>query len=144
MLRFTSLLDQSYSGKLEALMFFNPGQQDMLAAIMDSVEQFGSPSVVVDKGHLRIKVDKLDHVQTIFALEDDSLVGILLYTRFSTETLTVIHIVVDVDYSSSGKFSKSMLMMRMLELLRKSARSISGVKKIHIFYGNNRTLDCSV
>lgn len=144
MFRFTSLLDQAYGDKLEELMFFNPGQQDMLAAIVDSVEQFGSPSVVVEKGHLRIKVEKLENVQTIFALEDDSLVGILLYTRLSTETLTVIHIVVDVEYSSSGKFSRNMLVIRMLELLRKSARSISGVKKIRIFYGDNRTLDCSV
>ena len=43
-------------------MFFNPCQQTALAAIVDSLEMFGSPSVYADGGRLRVKVKKLDNV----------------------------------------------------------------------------------
>ena len=144
MLRFTSLLNQIYGDDLERLMFFNPGQNAMHDAIVDSVEKFGSPYILVIDGHLRVNVEKLNEVQTLFALEDDQLVGILIYFRFSTESLTVIHIAVDDDFSSRGKFSRNMLVLRMLDLLRKIARRISGVNNIQILYGGNRTLDCNV
>ncbi len=144
MLRFTSLLKQEYQKELEQLLFFNPGQKSMLAAIVDSVEKFGSPNIVVNNGHLGINVEKLDGVQTLFALDDNKLVGILVYSRLSTESLTVIHIVVDQDYSSDGEFAKDMLMMRLLELLRNCARRVSGVKTIRIICGCNQTLDYSV
>ena len=144
MLQFTSLLKQEYEKELEQLLFFNPGQNSMLEAIVDAVERFGSPSIVVKNGHLAINVEKLDGVQTLFALDDNRLVGILVYSRLSTDSLTVIHIVVDQDYSSDGKFAKNMLVMRMLELLRNCGRQIRGVKTIRIICGYNQFLDYSI
>ena len=144
MLQFTSLLKQEYEKELEQLLFFNPGQSSMLEAIVDAVERFGSPSIVVKNGHLGINVEKLDGVQTLFALDDNRLVGILVYSRLSTDSLTVIHIVVDQDYSSDGKFAKNMLVMRMLELLRNCGRQIRGVKTIRIICGYNQFLDYSI
>jgi hypothetical protein len=144
MLRFTSLLNHKYIEALERLMFFNPGQSAMHDAIVDSVERFGLPSIVIVDGRLRINVEKLNDVQSLFALEDDRLVGSLVYFRFSIETLTIIHIAVDEDYSSDGKFSHHMLTMRMLDLLRSNARRISGVDSIRIMYGGSRILDYRV
>lgn len=144
MFRFTSLLNKGYVEDLERLMFFNPGQIAMQDAIMDSVEKFGMPSIVDIDGYLRINVGKFNDVQTIFALEEERLVGILVYYRFSTETLTVIHIAVEEDYSSKGRYSHNMLMMRMLELLRTNARRVSGINSIRILYGPNNTLDYRV
>lgn len=144
MLRYTSTLKPDYNEDLERLMFFNPGQHTALPAIVDSLEQFGSPSVYTDNGCLRVKVEKLDEVQTLFAMEDDVLVGVLVYSRIMLECLTVIHIAVHQDYSSHGKFAQSMLVMRMLELLRNSARRIKDVKTIRIIFSGNQIRDCSV
>ena len=55
MLRYTSTLTPKYSEKLERLMFFNPGQQTALAAIVNSVEMFGS--VVVDLFEQHVAAD---------------------------------------------------------------------------------------
>lgn len=144
MLQYTSTLDPEYSEQLERLMFFNPGQQTALAAIVDSLETFGSPSVYADAGRLRVKVEKLDEVQTLFALDSDALVGVLVYSRVLLERLTVIHIAVHQDYSSNGKFAHNMLVMRMLELLRNSARRIKGVETIRIMCSGNQTRDYPV
>lgn len=144
MLHYTSVLKPEYSEALERLMFFNPGQQIALAAILDSLETFGSPSVYVDGERLRVKLEKLDEVQTLFALDGEALVGVLIYSRIMLERLTVIHIAVDHDYSSDGKFAHNMLVMRMLELLRDSARRIKGVETIRIMTSNNQIRDFSV
>ena len=132
MLRYTSTLKPEYSEELERLLFFNPGQQDALAAIMDSLDTFGSPSVYTDSGVLRVKVEKLDEVQTLYVMDDDTLVGVLVYSRVTLECLTVLHIAVDEEYSAHGNNANSMLVMRMLELLRKNARLIKGVKTIRL------------
>jgi hypothetical protein len=138
------MLEPQYGEALERLMFFNPGQQNALSAILDSLETFGSPSIYVDEGRLRVKVEKLDEVQTLFALDDDALVGVLIYSRIALECLTVIHIAVDHDYSSSGKFAEKMLVIRMLELLRNNARRIKGVETIRLIYNGNQIRDFSV
>ena len=144
MLRYTSALDPEYSEELEQLMFFNPGQQAALATIMDSVETVGSPSLYIDDGHLRVKVEKLDGVQTLYTLDGEKLVGVIIYSRTRHEYLTVIHIAVNHDYSSDGKFAGKMLVMRMLELLRKNARRINGIKSIRVMCTGNQARDFSV
>ena len=144
MLHYTSVLKPEYGEALERLMFFNPGQQTALAAILDSLETFGSPSVYVDGERLRVKVEKLDEVQTLFALDGDTLVGVLIYSRILLERLTVIHIAVDHDYSSYGKFAQNMVVMRMLELLRDIARRIKGVETIRMMHSGNQIRDFSV
>ncbi len=144
MFRYTSVLNPEYSDALERLMFFNPGQKKALAAIMNSVENYGSPDVYTEGECLRVKIEKLEDVQTLFVLDDDRLVGVLIYSRVLFECLTVIHIAVDQDYSSHGRFSRSMLVMRMLELLRNSARCIKGVKAIRIMHSGNQIRDYTV
>jgi hypothetical protein len=144
MLRYTSILKPKYHAALERLMFFNPGQQTALSAILDSLETFGSPSIYVDDGRLRVKVEKLDEAQTLFALDDDTLIGVLIYSRIALESLTVIHIAVDHEYSSFGKFAEKMLFIRMLELLRNNARRIKGVETIRLICNGSQIRDFSV
>lgn len=144
MLRFTSTVTPEYGEELEQLMFFNPGQQTALAAIVDSLERFGAPSVYQDGGFLRVKVEKLDGVQTLFALDDERLAGVLVYSRVSVELMAVIHIAVGQDYSAHGKFAHKMLVMRMLELLRSNARRIKGIETIRIMFSDNQIRDYSV
>jgi hypothetical protein len=144
MLRYTSTLNPEYGEELERLMFFNPGQQKALESIIDSLETFGSPSVYVDSGKLRVKVEKLNEVQTLFALDEDTLIGVLVYSRIVLDRLTVIHIAVHHEYSSHGKYANNMLVLRMLELLRNNARRIKGVRAIRIICSGNQYRDYSV
>jgi hypothetical protein len=144
MIRYTSTLKQEYCEELNQLMFFNPGQQAALAAIVDSVEMYGLPSVYADDGLLKINVEKLDEVQTLFALDGDRLVGVLVYSRVEFERLVVIHIAVGQDYSSHGKFAQNMLVMRLLDLLRNSARRIKGIKTIRMMHDGNLIRDYPV
>lgn len=138
---FTSILKPEYSKELEQLMYFNPGQQTALPAIVGSIEMYGEPIVYNDGDCLRVKVKKLGEVQTIFALDGDILAGVLVYSRTSIERLVVIHMAIGEEYSSQGKFAKKILVMRMCQRLRQSARRIKGIKTIHIMYGVNRTRD---
>ena len=141
MFHYTSILKPEYSVELERLMFFNPGQKTALSGIVDSIEMYGEPIVYNDGERLRVKVKKLDEVQTLFALDGDILAGVLLYSRVSHERLVVIHIAAGEDYSSHGKFAKKLLVMRMSQQLRESARCIKGIETIRMMYGVNRTRD---
>ena len=141
MIRYTSILKPEYSKELEQLIFFNPGQQTALSAIVNAIEMYGEPIVYNDGERLRVKVKNLDEVQALFALDGEILAGVLLYSRVSLERLVVIHIAVGEDYSSHGKFAKKMLVMRMSQQLRKSARRIKGIETIRMMYGVNRTRD---
>lgn len=125
-------------------MFFNPGQQSAYAAIVDSLEKFGSPCIYTVNGNLRIKVEKLIDVQTLFALDGEKLAGVLIYSRETPEHFTIIYIVVDQEYSSIGKFKQQMLVTRMFILLRNSARRIKNIKSIRIIRGDNRIQDYPV
>jgi hypothetical protein len=144
MFHYTSVLKPEHRKELEQLLFFNSGQHNTLSAIVDSIEMFGEPFVYDDGGHLRVNVRKIDETQTLFSLDGDTLVGVLLYSRASTEKLVVIHIAVHEDYSSYGKFAKKILVIRMSQRLRESARRIKGIKTIQMMYGNNRTRDYPV
>lgn len=91
-----------------------------------------------------MKVEKLAEVQTLFALDDERLAGMLVYSRVSLELLAVIHIAVGEDYSSHGRFSHKMLVMRMLELLRNNTRRIKGIDTIRVMFSENQIRDFSV
>lgn len=138
MLHFTSTLKPEYAEPLEKLLFFNPGQERAYAAIVDSLKLFGKPDIHRDGNKIRINVEKLDEAQNLFTLDEDKLVGVMIYSRVSHEHIAVIHIVVDHDYSSHGKFAEKMLVIRMLDMLRSSARRIKGVNAVCILHGNNR------
>jgi hypothetical protein len=144
MLQYTSILNAEYNSALEELMFFNPGQENALSAILDSIDTFGPPSVYIDRERLRVKVEKLDEVQTLFALDESKLVGVMIYSRVLAECLSVIHIAVNEDYSSTGKYAHNMLVMRMLDLIRNNARRIKGIKTLRVICNGNQITDYPV
>jgi hypothetical protein len=141
MFNYSSILKPEYRQELEQLLFFNSAQHVAHSAIVDSIEMFGEPTVDIEGGRLRVNVKKLDEVQTLFAFDEDTLAGILIYSRVSHERIVVIHIAVHEDYSSSGRSAHKNLVMRMSQQLRKCARSIKGIRFIRMMYGNNRTRD---
>ncbi len=138
---FTSALEVSYRDALEALLFFNPGQTNALGSIMDAVEIYGAPELYLEDDLLRVRVEKLVEVQSIYALDDGCLAGMLLYARSDLQTLVVPHIAVTGDYSAQGQNADKLLVMRLLDTLRSSARRIKGIKRISLLYGGHGNCD---
>lgn len=139
---FTSSLEASYRDELEHLLFFNPGQANALGGIINAVETYGTPELFIKDDLLRVRLEKLAEVQSIFALDGERLAGVLLYARSEMRSLIVPHIAVADDYSAQGSNADSFLVIRLIDTLRSSARRIKGVKQISLLYGGqgNRTI----
>ena len=72
-LAFTSVLYCAQRDELESLLFFNPNQRRVRPAIQHAVERYGQPRIAEDGGRLRVRVEGLPGVQSIFALNRSSL-----------------------------------------------------------------------
>lgn len=140
----TSKLGGGYRGALEELLFFNPQQQKVLAGIMHSIEAFGAPSITTDNNLLRIQVEGLKEVQTLYALtdavDDPQLIGVIIYVRIDIENVIILHIGVREDYSTQGKHGDQMLVVRLVSELRMSCRFVKDLRYLHLMYGKNGNL----
>jgi hypothetical protein len=136
---FTSLLGNEYRAGLEELMFFNPQQGKVKTGIVASIERYGLPQIFLDGKFLRVKVQEFSEVQTLFALDGradvSKLVGVVVYVRTNVETITILHIGVDEQYSISGLHAGEMLVVRMIAQLREIARRIKGIRSLVLIYG---------
>ena len=138
MLHFTSYLSQVYQDELERLMFFNSGQQAVHATIEQAIERFGSPTITVENGKIKILMNNLIDAQSLFTLINKKLVAVMIYSRLTPETITVIHVAIDEDYTAGGRYAQRMVMLRQLAILRKSAQRIRGVRYISLAVGKDR------
>jgi hypothetical protein len=141
---FTSSLPESYRGELERLMFFHPHQPFLSSSIESSIDSYGLPRIEAAEGNLVIHVSDLEGVQSLFALapggEQPELIGLMIFTRISAETIVLLHMVVRDDYSSIGEHANAMAGVRMLDRLRRIAASLRGVRSIRILYGKGAEL----
>lgn len=144
MVRFTSRLHPRYGEALEQLIFFNPGQRRALEGIFDSIETFGAPRVEIEGGRLRVKLEKLEEVQTLFALEGSRLVGVTVYSRIAPARLVVIHLAVDAASTLTGPYGRSRVAIQMVRQVRESARRIKGVEAVRVLYGGRRIWELPV
>jgi hypothetical protein len=139
---FSSILKDTYYGELENLLFFNVHQQAFRSGIIQSVETYGTPTILRDGDRLRIKVGELSVVQSLFALESDrpdaQLLGIVLYYRESIEQLTILHIAIQSEYAVTGSQSEQLLALRLLQKVRESAAHIKGIQSVALLYGHSR------
>jgi hypothetical protein len=110
---FTSVLGRRHRQELEKLLFFNPGQHRVRAAILEAIEKYGIPKVVEEQGWLRVRLDSGREVQTLFAMSlaglSPKLAGVMVYTRLEVETILLLHMAVARDYASRGRFGREML-----------------------------------
>jgi hypothetical protein len=136
---FTSALGVEHRGDLERLLFFNPDQPRLRAAIARAVERFGTPSLFVDGQLLRVGLDSTAEMQALYVLEQNAnrsrLVGAMLYLRPEPETVVLAHIAVQEDYMPSGIHGNDLLALRMIVRLRQVTRQIRGVRSLVVFYG---------
>ena len=139
-IHFTSLLPTKYRHDLESLVFFNTNQGSVSPGIVDSINKYGVPRIVVDGDVLRLAVGNMHSVQTLYALaergEYPELAGAIIYTRIDMETIVLLHMTVKDEYSFNGSNSHEMLAMKSFERLRAIARQIKGVRSLLIMYGD--------
>ena len=138
-LSFSSVLATDYFLDLQSLLFFNPHQERVKCGLIESLEKFGSPDIVVDGGFLHVTVGSSWNIQTLFALDDDNgqkpkLAGVIIYVRIDDENIVVVHVAVKEEYSVDGRYAGKMLPMRFLVKLREIARRIRGVRSITLVY----------
>lgn len=135
-IEFSSHVAAEHRPALEALVFFNSCQDRVSDCIADAVERFGAPEIVADGRRLRLQIKDLHDVQTLFAIESGTgrPVGVAMYMRPDFENITVLHVSVAAEYASGGRRAGCQLLLRLLREVRRNARRVKGVRRLHLYY----------
>ena len=136
---FKSTLDRAYKDALEELFYFNSSQAIVQEGLEHAIELFGIPRIIEESGKLFFKLEGGDNTQTLFALENvsgkEQLVGVMIYTRSSTDTLSLIHLAVTDPGTIGYHFERNALTAALFDHMRSIARKIKDVKRLHFLYG---------
>lgn len=134
----TSLLGKRHADALEQLLYFHPQQSRFREDIIASVERYGSPRIVESNGGLRIQLELLGDVQSLYAMAERGktrrLVGAVVYTRASGGVLEVLHIVVKDEFTIQGRNAKNEVTAILIEEVCRIARQIQGVHSVRLAY----------
>ena len=147
-IQYTSVYGAEHRRELENLLFLNPRQHVVRAAIVEGIEKYGVPKIVVKQDRLRVELEGGTEVQTVFAvassLFQSRLVGVMIYTRLESETILLLHLAVAEDFSSHGRHRQQMLALRLVEQLRGIAAQIKGIRSVRVMLGHGRVRDLAV
>ncbi len=137
-LYFSSQLSSSYLVELENILHFNAHQHKVSRSIADSVAVFGLPEIMNENGFLKIQMSGGAKPQILYVFDsyapDAALLAVTIQHRTSYEELTILHIALDTECSSSGKYAEEMILIRILEKIKNDVRRIKGLKRIQIPY----------
>ena len=97
------------------------------------------PRIVEENDRLYLNFEKID-CQNIFTIIDHNLVGLAIYYRDSLDNIDLVHIAVDEKYSSTGKYADKLLVLKMINELKKIVLKIKGIKTITVKYGQKRVI----
>lgn len=135
----TSRLDANHRGALEELLFFNAQQDSLRGRLEEVIERFGVPQVVLRDGQLRVEIDQLPGVQSLFAVNPAGTpVGCAVFHRASEDRFVVLHLVVEPAYSVHGPQAATNVLLRMLGAIRAAARRTRGVTGVELLYQGGR------
>jgi len=137
---FTSRVACNQRAALEQLLFFNGCQDRYAQKIVDAIAKYGPPEIVDESEGLRVRLAGLPDVQSLFALEPASKrpIAVAIYVRVDLEHVTVLHIGLSEEYCSGGDREGSNLLLRLMKEIRRSARRVKGVRRVHVLYGTQR------
>lgn len=142
-LTFSSILAKDHRGELEELMFFHPQQERFASSIVNTIETYGSPRVVEKEGQLRIALQGVTEVQTVYAVMEGllqrELVGVVVFTRTNNNNLEVLFIVVKDEYTQTGSKSGRQVTLLLIQELCRIARQIRGIHSVQIGYRRVKT-----
>jgi len=136
---FRSRLALRYKDALEELFYFNSNQSVVQEGLEYVIEHFGIPRIVEDSGEIFFKLEGNDNTQTLFALENvsgkEQLVGVMIYTRSSTDTISLIHLAVADPDVIDYHFERNALTAALFDHMRLIAKKINDVTRLHFLYG---------
>jgi hypothetical protein len=137
-----SRLQAAMRGQLEALLFFNTGQHRIRQEIEATIERYGLPELIEDRGLLHVQVAGIPEVQSLFAIHEEDgrarPVGVVVYVRDSFERITVVHVGVAADYAFGGPYAGERVLRRLMQQIRHVARRTSGIRHVEVAYRRNR------
>ena len=138
---FSSNLGCQYKEELEKLLFFNPQQYLIEESIIESIERYGVPKIIENSKLIRVQVEKLSDVQSLFAFENINekplLIGVIVYFRNNLENIIILHISIRDEFSTYGIYSHKMLVCRFIIELRNIARRVKGIRTLTLLNGKN-------
>lgn len=134
---FSSVLPEEYREDLETVLYFNRQQGRVRTAIVQSLEKYGQPRLDAADGFLRVSIEDVAGVQTLFALADlddgYQLAGVVMYVR-EGDDLVIVHLAVAEAFSSGGPERDGLLAMRCVLAVQDIARRLKGVRSVVIYY----------
>lgn len=134
---FSSSVNRKHRDGVEALIFFNPQQEQARTGILKSVKKFGLPRLEGVADNLSVRLDK-HAAQTIFAYNSDDPetepVGVVVFVRCEEEELGVVHIAVFPEFSLSGCYGAAGLTFKLIDEVCRVGRKVKGVKRVRFFY----------
>lgn len=139
---FVSSLPREHHQQLESLLFFNRRQDQVRPGILDAINRYGAPEIVVGTTALKVRVAGPVESQCLFAVDRQGTasrpVGLILYTRDSFERITVMHLVVAEEFAAGGPLADQQLLLRLVRAVRRIARSTSGIRHVDLLYAQSR------
>ena len=137
---FTSRISRSQRQARERRLFFNGCQNRVSQKIVDAIDQYGPPEIWDDGECLRVRLEALPEVQSLFALEPgtDRPIGVAIYMRADLEHVTVLHIGLSEEFCAGGLRDDSNLLLRFMKEIRRSSRRMKGVRRLRVLYGTQR------
>ena len=136
---FYSTINPEQRGVLERVIFFNNNQTEYYFDIEHLIKSYGQPRIVEENDRVYLNFEKID-CQNIFIIIDHNLVGLAIYYRDSLDNIDLVHIAVDEKYSSTGKYADKLLVLQMINKLKKIALKLKGIKTITVKYGQKRVI----
>lgn len=137
------ILPAGYYEALERLAYFNRRQANKQGAIVKAIDEYGGLEIVAGADGLRMRVERYDEAQCLFALVcrkgRRELGGGLIYLRTNTEELVVVHIAVADRYSRNRKVALR-LIIRLVRAVRAAAKRLRGVNRVSVLYRDDRQL----
>ncbi|HSD73272.1 MAG TPA: hypothetical protein VLB75_00795 [Steroidobacteraceae bacterium] len=133
----TSRVGAEHRAALEELLFFNRLQSSVRTRIVETIERYGLPRIVVRDGTLRIELAGVAEVQSVFAVSPEQAVpiGVAVFLRESAERFVIVHVGVAEQFSASGGRANDHVFFHLLNAIRDAARRTRGVRSIDLFYG---------
>jgi hypothetical protein len=130
------MLNCSYQDELTQLLFLNGNQEKVHESALLAIERYGTPRISEAHDRLWIAFDSGIEAQSLYLMikrpKRDQLIGAFVYTRHN-DRLDVLYVAVLEEYAFGEIEAKDAVFFRILDEIRRIARSIRGISSIRLF-----------
>ena len=131
-IQFSSKLDIKYLDDLEELFFFHPNQSEYEEKLVEINARYGIPEIVQEAGFVGIKVGGIS--QSFLMHDDNRVLGVIIYTRESKNSIIILHIVVQEGMVLLKGELQAPLPNYLLAKFKDNMANIKGLDYIQVLY----------